>query len=802
MSGNLPVKRGLSANTVRHIPQQWDPNWFRRFITDHMQNADTRNAIPGPGISITDPTTGLPPTGKNPAQFSVAGVFAAIPNKTVLGNVSGAVAPPSALTQVQLTALISLASLGTSGAAPALTGVSTQFLNGTGAYSTPIGVASANPSALVGLTPVNGVATTYLRSDGAPALNTGIAPTWTAAHTFHPGTATTAIIIQPVVGQFGIEIDDPGTNNQQLALGTSNTETYIKTTGTGTQLSVYTSGTRRAQIIAGMLLGAPTGGDQGAGTLNATGLFVNGVAVGGSISPANPTASVGLTAVNGTATTYMRSDAAPPISQAIAPTWTAVHTFHPSAATTAIIIQPFAGQFGLEIDDPGANSQQLALGTSNTESFIKTTGTGNQLSLYTSAILRAVINSAGNVTVNAPTSGVGLTVNGATGAQAMLVSAGAGQQAIVATAGADLAGILINGAQNNVSLTLNNTAAGATANWRISSSATGSGFGAGNLAIGTASTQYANFLGTTGELHLLNTIGSTYGGQFVLINSSVGATNTAKYFRINPTGGLELINSAYSANLFSISDAGAVNIAGTLTGAAATFSGLVTQNSVGGSGGGYNVNAPAATQINALQMAQTGQTTWVIYEPASNSDFRIFGGADRLIITNAGAVQIPTSPLSATVTQAMTGLAAFKPTATTSANNTLTSDAALTITFNETGWYEVEIWLPVFEATSGAGGFQFNFLNGGTAGFANVTWTALAFGTALVARSALTSPATVISAATVSTASASPSWFLAKGQIQVTSTGTAAVQWAQLATLGADPTTLMAGAYVKATKQG
>ena len=42
---------------------------------------------------------------------------------------------------------------------------------------------------------------------------------------------------------------------------------------------------------------------------------------------ADPTASVGLSAVNGSATTFMRSDAAPPLSQAIAPTWTASHTW-------------------------------------------------------------------------------------------------------------------------------------------------------------------------------------------------------------------------------------------------------------------------------------------------------------------------------------------------------------------------------------------------------------------------------------------------------------------------------------------
>ena len=42
---------------------------------------------------------------------------------------------------------------------------------------------------------------------------------------------------------------------------------------------------------------------------------------------ANPTASVGISAVNGSAATAMRSDAAPPLSQAIAPTWTGLHAW-------------------------------------------------------------------------------------------------------------------------------------------------------------------------------------------------------------------------------------------------------------------------------------------------------------------------------------------------------------------------------------------------------------------------------------------------------------------------------------------
>ncbi len=46
----------------------------------------------------------------------------------------------------------------------------------------------------------------------------------------------------------------------------------------------------------------------------------------------DPTASVGLTAVDGVAATAMRSDAAPALDQGIVPTWTGVHTFQDDIA--------------------------------------------------------------------------------------------------------------------------------------------------------------------------------------------------------------------------------------------------------------------------------------------------------------------------------------------------------------------------------------------------------------------------------------------------------------------------------------
>lgn len=111
-------------------------------------------------------------------------------------------------------------------------------------------------------------------------------------------------------------------------------------TGTPTNLLKLLNGTPASS--------APSGGgyfyvDAGASSalhwVNSAGTDVN-LSGGGSFGGfANPTATLGLTAVNGAATTAMRSDAAPALSQDIAPTWTGQHTFtHTYAANSPQIL--------------------------------------------------------------------------------------------------------------------------------------------------------------------------------------------------------------------------------------------------------------------------------------------------------------------------------------------------------------------------------------------------------------------------------------------------------------------------------
>lgn len=51
---------------------------------------------------------------------------------------------------------------------------------------------------------------------------------------------------------------------------------------------------------------------------------------------ANPSATIGLTAVNGSATTFLRSDAAQALSQSITPSWTALHAWTESTTSTTV----------------------------------------------------------------------------------------------------------------------------------------------------------------------------------------------------------------------------------------------------------------------------------------------------------------------------------------------------------------------------------------------------------------------------------------------------------------------------------
>jgi hypothetical protein len=91
----------------------------------------------------------------------------------------------------------------------------------------------------------------------------------------------------------------------------------------------------------------------------------------------------------------------------------------------------------------------------------------------------------------------------------------------------------------------------------------------GNITGGNTTTTgavYSNFNTNTANTASFNaTGGNTKGGTgyldfLVAQNTSGGATNPYKWLRVNPTGGLEVINSAYTTNIFNLTDAGALSV--------------------------------------------------------------------------------------------------------------------------------------------------------------------------------------------------------------------------------------------------
>lgn len=79
------------------------------------------------------------------------------------------------------------------------------------------------------------------------------------------------------------------------------------------------------------------------------------------IALANPSALVGTSAVNGSASTVMRSDAAPAINQAISPNWTGAHAFAAGSAFVPITVTGFSNTQSVVINGSGTAGQSLGL---------------------------------------------------------------------------------------------------------------------------------------------------------------------------------------------------------------------------------------------------------------------------------------------------------------------------------------------------------------------------------------------------------------------------------------------------------
>lgn len=116
------------------------------------------------------------------------------------------------------------------------------------------------------------------------------------------------------------------------------------------------------------------------------------------ITPADPTAKVGLMVVNGSSTQFMRSDAAPPIDESIVPTWTGIHQFNGStgSSTPSIIVGEITPEIRWFTSNGAANDKytKMIVQSGGFSMGGGTDGTnGNNLTSYFYQMLRASGNA-------------------------------------------------------------------------------------------------------------------------------------------------------------------------------------------------------------------------------------------------------------------------------------------------------------------------------------------------------------------------------------------------------------------------
>jgi Chaperone of endosialidase len=284
--------------------------------------------------------TGSPVTGSGTLTFSLKTQSA---NLVLAGPTTGSAAQPTfrALVAADIPSLAYVTSVGLS--LPGIFNVTGSPVTGSGTLTGALATQSAN---LVWAGPATGsaaaptfralvaadlpLATTSafgaVKPDGSTITISGGVISAVASGS---GTVTTVSVVS--ANGFAGTVAN-ATTTPAITISTSITG-ILK--GNGTAISAATSGTDysagTSALATGILKSTTT---TGALTIAVAGDFPtlnqNTTGSAGSLASggfANPSASIGLTAVSGSALTAMRSDGAPALSQAISPNWTGTHSF-------------------------------------------------------------------------------------------------------------------------------------------------------------------------------------------------------------------------------------------------------------------------------------------------------------------------------------------------------------------------------------------------------------------------------------------------------------------------------------------
>ena len=157
----------------------------------------------------------------------------------------------------------------------------TTYWAGNGLWTTPPGSTGATPTGLVGTTAVAGSATTFLRSDGAPAINTAMNPTMTGDWVFTPGSGT-PITINPTGSTTAMLVNGAAATAVKYATWQETGQTYWQwySPASSNDLRLYNNAFGDVMGFGGDGGLYSTGQlDKGAGTLNMARLYAANIRV-------------------------------------------------------------------------------------------------------------------------------------------------------------------------------------------------------------------------------------------------------------------------------------------------------------------------------------------------------------------------------------------------------------------------------------------------------------------------------------------------------------------------------------------
>ena len=361
--------------------------------------------------------------------------------------------------------------------------------------------------------------------------------------------------------------------------------------GNSTLMLPNTSGTIPSTATSPVVLSNTTGNISCPTCLTTTGSF------------ANPTAQVGLSTVNGSATTAMRSDASPPLDQSISPTWTGTHTFTNSLLrllgsstgyTTFTSANGGASNFTLTF--PAVTDTLAALGTAQTWTALQKYTNGDLGLLGSSTgytLLESGLSGAGNNTLTLPTtSSDTLAALGTAQTWTALQQFNDGDFALKGSASGTLVQHAAAAAESSVLTwpagTTDFTATG-SAHYVVRQSSAGAALTVGQLACSDLSDSVSGCSGTASSITVGNpVIGGT---NSYLLGISSGGNLASQQFATLAQGGLGGDQSAATVGQVPIyPGSGGAAVPGSLP----SIAGIATLNQ-GGLGG-----SQAAATINQI----------------------------------------------------------------------------------------------------------------------------------------------------------------------------------------------------------